>query len=88
MLKDLIAESAKQFEEKIDVQWRNHPGHISIKTVAKEEYKKGVTSAFALGRQSILDEFSHDQKKLLDGFSHPTDCKMCLALQSKLTTKE
>lgn len=30
------------------------------------------------GRNQILEEWNHDQKKMIDGFSHPKDCEMCL----------
>ena len=30
------------------------------------------------GRQEVYSEMEHEQKKLLDGFSHPKDCSMCL----------
>ena len=32
---------------------------------------------YAIGRESILKEMMHDQQKLTDGFSHPTDCEEC-----------
>lgn len=36
-------EILENFNKAIDDQWRNHEGHISIKTVAKEELKKALT---------------------------------------------
>ena len=31
----------------------------------------------AVGRVNALREIVHDQQKLTDGFSHPTDCTEC-----------
>ena len=31
----------------------------------------------AVGRVNALKEILHDQQKLTDGFSHPTDCEEC-----------
>ena len=35
------------------------------------------------GRQETFDEINHENIKLVDGFSHPKDCAMCLKLTNK-----
>ena len=45
---------------------------------AESRLSIALTTAYEAGRQSILDELAHEQKKLLDGFGHPKDCAMCL----------
>lgn len=32
------------------------------------------------GQESIIKEIEHDQRKFLDGFSHPKDCEICHSL--------
>lgn len=36
-----------------------------------------LDEAYQAGRESVIAEFDHDQKKLLDGFAHPKDCGKC-----------
>ena len=35
------------------------------------------------GRKSVLDEIKHDQRKMLDGFSHPKSCEQCFLIKEK-----
>lgn len=94
ILENLVAESAKQFEERFVKM--TEPSTIGsgrdemvepmkILNVRKPDkilafLSAQISSAFALGRQSVIDEIDHEGKKLIDGFSHPNNCKMCKKL--------
>jgi len=42
-----------------------------------DDLEECLIESYQAGRQSVIDEMKHDQKKLLDGFSHPKDCEEC-----------
>lgn len=44
-----------------------------VKTFLTTTFHKGAE----WGREEVLNEITHDQVKLLDGFSHPKDCGFC-----------
>lgn len=48
-----------------------------IHSLLLEEANKNRQLAYETGRKEVLDEIRHEQNKLIDGFSHPKDCKMC-----------
>lgn len=81
MIKDLLSESAKQFEKQFlfwDYSFNRPTTAIKQDLPGLKDFiSDHISSAFALGRQSVIDEVDHEGKKLMDGFSHPTDCKMC-----------
>ncbi len=39
--------------------------------------RRAYMSGHEDGRQSVLDEWEHEKRKLLDGFGHPKNCTMC-----------
>lgn len=47
----------------------------------KSEVRERLKELYELGRKSVLDEMKHEQEKLLDGFAHPKDCKVCLSFE-------
>ena len=49
-----------------------------ITTTLTKVYEEGVQ----VGRNQILEEWNHSQRKLLDGFNHPKDCAFCAKEQS------
>jgi len=44
----------------------------------KDFMRKALQAQRDAGYQQCLLEIKHEQRKLLDGFSHPKDCAMCL----------
>ena len=48
-------------------------GRIATKGTMSDMFDFG----YVCGRVSVLKEMMHDQQKLTDGFSHPTDCEEC-----------
>lgn len=71
------------------IEWRNQRKNIlslhkelnaSIEDCVDTAYLAG----FDAGKQDVIEELQHEQKKLLDGFSHPKYCEICL--KNKLDT--
>ena len=40
-------------------------------------FQNGREFGIQEGRNQILEEWNHDQRKLLDGFNHTKDCEYC-----------
>ena len=67
---DPIEEMMRKIEDLVDhdaPMWRIEEIITTALSKAKEQ-----------GRQEVLDEIEHEQRKLLDGFAHTADCPFCL----------
>lgn len=49
----------------------------------EDEFKELLTTIWHAGRESVVGEIAHEQKKLLDGFSHDPKCEMCKLSDNK-----
>ena len=69
-------EEAKEILRKVSIREMYRPD-------AEARLTKALQAQRDAGRQEVYSEMEHEQKKLLDGFSHPKDCSMCLTHPTK-----
>lgn len=43
----------------------------------KSALQEAITFGREQGRRELLEELNHEEKKFIDGFSHPRDCELC-----------
>lgn len=54
----------------------NEGAHEASMVCNDKTVPMAVEKARMKGRLEILEEWDHEQKKMLDGFAHPKDCKL------------
>jgi len=52
---------------------------VQDSTKLREIIKQALETVQREAKEELRNEIEHDQRKLLDGFSHPKNCKMCEA---------
>lgn len=89
MKPNLTEEILREFEEADLCVQHIHEGSMCYHNwtiLSKGKVKKFLTyaidKAYRAGRASILEELNHEQQKFVDGFRHPTDCKICASLNT------
>lgn len=77
-IEKVLAEFDKAFKSKQDTIFRWDRGlNTDLKDflrLALENQRKGLEWEW---EKKQVEEWQHEQHKLLDGFSHPKDCKVC-----------
>lgn len=71
----------KEFDEKAPLSVARNG--IGLDYEQWQSVRAFLLSTFDAGRASgieeVKEEINHENRKLLDGFSHPKDCRMCKA---------
>ena len=83
----LIEKVLNEFEEKFTVQ--SNAGTPLLRYTDAHEIRKylalSLDQAYLAGVEDTWNDMKHEQQKLLDGFGHPEDCRLCARVLEDIT---